>query len=169
MLQVAGACITGSRLARPGGVPGTPGDEHVRSSSNALTCPGRLRAGRVAELGAGAKRCKLVACVVRRHGGRLPDEDERLLVGDRPAAYGVHGVRSPGMSDYDDQEELNVQEDEEREREYQERHEDDEAARSQDEQDRQDEAEGGYTEDDHFGDNDPEERQLEFEIPKNGS
>ena len=67
------------------------------------------------------------------------------------------------MSDYDDQEELNVQEDEEREREYQERHEDDEAARSQDE------AEGGYTEDDHFGDNDPEERQLEFEIPKNGS
>ena len=222
MLQVAGACITGSRLARPGGVPGTPRrrtrsssstelldehhlvealhevtlfdlheavacDEHGRlnhseihlgtttrsrrtrsSSSNALTCPGRLRAGRVAELGAGAARCKLVACVVR-HGGRLPDEDERLLVGDRPAAYGVHGVRSPGMSDYDDQEELNVQEDEEREREYQERHEDDEAARSQDEQDRQDEAEGGYTEDDHFGDNDPEERQLEFEIPKNGS
>ena len=44
--------------------------------------------------------------------------------------------------------------------------EDDETARSQDEQDeqdRQDEAEGGYTEDDHFGDNDPEERQLEFD------
>ena len=44
------------------------------SSSNALTCPGRLRAGRVAELGDGAARCKLVACVVRRHGGRLPEK-----------------------------------------------------------------------------------------------
>ena len=70
------------------------------------------------------------------------------------------------MSDYNDQEELNAREDEERERDYEERYETDEAAGSQDEQDwrdRQDEAEGGYTEADYFGDNDPEERQLEFD------
>ena len=79
----------------------TPGRKQGRSRGPACACAALLPARLVAELGDGAACCKLVACVVGRHGGRLPIA--RFLQFHKPgaggcerSAAGTSGLRSIG-------------------------------------------------------------------------
>ena len=79
-----GAFVGYRHAGRPQSGDEDPNPQRQSPVGCAARCwlPARL----VAELGDGAARCELVACVVRRHGGRLPIA--RFLQFDQPAPAG---------------------------------------------------------------------------------